>query len=1115
MKDYNMHKSIISYLLLFIVGLSTPVFSQLDPNKLTHYSEMDGNIIYDVISDRMGNIWMATQSGLVKFDGYEYTRFNPDANDTTTIGSILTHRLYEGSNGKIFITCLDFIEVYDPVTRSFENHPFIELTDFPPFAQTGIRDVASDGRGRIYFGATSAIGVTASHGLVYFDENEEKMKRFEYPDTLEIMNTYQITTDPIGNVWFLSYSGLFKIDPNNRLYRIIEWDQLNLNEDEFFYHIRSDNTGMIWFVTTNKKLVAYDPYTENTESWSIENVFKDKLERFSVHDLIIDTTNNLWIATEKGLIYFNRENEMFETFGENHGKSETYEAINSLHFDSFGNLWMGTRSSGLLKYNTRALLGSYVYKVNDNNSLSAGWVNKVFESDDGSIWIATAHDHPSSGFSRLDPVTGTLTSYSYSSLKLGIRWFNVFGELEQGEIIAETSDGLLVFDTRDITVRKTSLEGLEDSVSFNDLYTDSRGNMWYSTYNGLFHKKKGSNKINHYDISQFQGDSISSNEIAEVRESEKYGLWLLTNNGLYLYNYDTDQITRHAYDPRKGEVLPSQDVNSFYEGSDGIVWVGTWQGGLCRYDPRTGKIRTYTNADGLASMSIQGILADEENNDLWISTFAGISRFSIEEEQFNNFSLEDGIQGLLYADGSYLKTTGGLFIFGGSNGITIFDPDDIDENSIPPRIYITDFKIANQSMGKGTHSIINDKISQPDGIELKHDQNNISFDYVGLQYDNATKNRYSYILENYDDSWREVVNQRTAYYYNLPPGKYTFRVNASNSNGVWNETGIFMNIRINPPWWKTWWAYALYGLFVIAAIILFDRFQRRRLVEKAKNQARERELEQAKEIEKAYHKLKTTQSQLLHAEKMASLGELTAGIAHEIQNPLNFINNFSEVNSELLIEMKDELENKNLAEVKAIADDLAVNEEKIYYHGKRADSIVKGMLQHSRSSNGEKVFTDINAIADEYLRMAYHGLRAKDQSFNADFKTEFDEELVKIKVIPQDIGRVLLNLINNAFYAVARKGKEDPDGYEPRVVISTKQIDDMVEIRVIDNGGGIPENIREKIFQPFFTTKAAGQGTGLGLSLSYDIITKGHGGSLKVVTKESEGTEFIIILPQK
>jgi len=279
--------------------------------------------------------------------------------------------------------------------------------------------------------------------------------------------------------------------------------------------------------------------------------------------------------------------------------------------------------------------------------------------------------------------------------------------------------------------------------------------------------------------------------------------------------------------------------------------------------------------------------------------------------------------------------------------------------------------------------------------------------------------------------------------------------------------------------------------------------------------------EQKNELKKSLAELKAAQDQLVHSEKMASLGELTAGIAHEIQNPLNFVNNFSELSVEIAHELLEELEKPDFDRelVKDLVSDLTQNQEKINHHGKRAANIVTGMLQHARSSTGAKEPTDLNALADEYLRLSYHGLRAKDKSFNAKMSTDFDPTIGKIEVVPQDLGRVLLNLINNAFYAVHQKNtqlsesSQLSESYSPTVTVSTKKLKNAVEIRIRDNGTGIPDSLKAKIFQPFFTTKPTGQGTGLGLSLAYDIVTKGHGGTMEVETKEGEGTTFLIKLP--
>ena len=304
---------------------------------------------------------------------------------------------------------------------------------------------------------------------------------------------------------------------------------------------------------------------------------------------------------------------------------------------------------------------------------------------------------------------------------------------------------------------------------------------------------------------------------------------------------------------------------------------------------------------------------------------------------------------------------------------------------------------------------------------------------------------------------------------------------------------------------------ALIVFLAIAFLLWRNNMHRKKAYDELQKQKQETDLQKIK-AEDALKELKLTQNQLIQSEKMAALGELTAGIAHEIQNPLNFVNNFSEVNAELIREMKDELKKGNTKEVNAIADHVLENEDKISHHGKRADAIVKGMLQHSRADAGQKEPTDINALADEWLRLAYHGFRAKNKDFNVEMTTDFDPSISKQSIVQQDIGRVFLNLYNNAFYSVYEKLKIRGNSYQPKVSVSTKKTDNKILIRFHDKGVGIPEKIKDKIFQPFFTSKPAGEGTGLGLSLSYDIV-KAHGGELLLVSKPNEGAEFIVELP--
>jgi signal transduction histidine kinase len=439
-------------------------------------------------------------------------------------------------------------------------------------------------------------------------------------------------------------------------------------------------------------------------------------------------------------------------------------------------------------------------------------------------------------------------------------------------------------------------------------------------------------------------------------------------------------------------------------------------------------------------------------------------------------------------------------------------PGKIKAAPVKSQLYFTGFWLNNKLVNPGDGGPLKEPIDFTREIRLHYSQNIFAVSATMIDFSIGKDKRVFYKLENYDKDWRSTNPEELMQYLKIPPGKYLFRVRiAASIEEGWQEKSI--TIFISPPWWATWWAYCVYGLLFIGAVLLVHRFQRERVIKNERERSRNRELAQAKEIEKAYHQLKETQAQLIQQEKMASLGELTAGIAHEIQNPLNFVNNFSEVNKELVEEVKIKNAKWKIKELDELLNDIAANEEKINHHGKRADAIVKGMLQHSRTNSGQKEMTDINALADEYLRLSYHGMRAKDKGFNVALQTDFDQSIGKINVVSQDIGRVFLNLFNNAFYAVNERDKLRAPGYKPQVIVSTKNLGDKIYIVVQDNGNGIPRSIKEKIFQPFFTTKPTGQGTGLGLSLAYDIITKGHNGEMKVETQESEGSKFIVIIP--
>ncbi|MEO6355429.1 MAG: ATP-binding protein [Ferruginibacter sp.] len=1114
----------VLFLLCIAIFAATGAQAQLNSGNLTQYSEKDGlpgSQVNNVITDRWGYIWMGTVNGLARYDGYEFKRFYLNPNDSASIHGLVVWSLFEDHKGTIWVgTSPSYLNAYDPVTQKFRQYNFTGLIDHAVNVEMDIQAMCEDNNGRIYFGVNTFYGDEVSSALLYKDEKNDQIKKYVVPDSLKISNVLRIANDKIGNIFLLTYSGIFKIDTRGKLISIHDFDKVIQNRD-YPTDIAIDTKEHLWLITHNSMLYDLNMQTGNYRSWPPDTAEISREFNSLQNRIKIDKADNIWMTRNNGVRFFNTKTEQFSQF--NNGAKKELEHLSAVDFsdDDFGNLWIGTYTSGLIKYEDRPQLKSYSFNKDNKKSLTQGWANFIFESSDGKIWITTGGQNNIAGLNILDIHTGINEPIPYSGFTKRSNGVSAIWENVPGEMYLAMNSVLYAFSTTTHQLKQVKLPGIPDSLYITWHFKDSRNNEWLCSFRGLYLKAKDSAVFKRYDLSKVKGGDAGSNNVTMIYESKKNGLWILTDRGLFLYHYDAGTIERLGYDKAAGDIFVTQDVNSFYEDAQNNGWVGTWQGGLSRYNIATKKIKTFTINDGLPSMSIQSILADEKNNTLWLSTFEGLCRFNLNTGQCTNFTIADGLQSQLFADNSALKTSTGFFAFGGSNGVTIFNPGEISKNSMAPKIFFTDFKLFNKSILPADQSVLKKPINETELVTLAHDQNNISLNFIALHYSNSAKNRYAYKMENYDNEWRDVGNLHEAFYPNLPPGKYTFRVKAASDKGVWNEEGATLHLVVLPPWWKTTWAYVLYGILFIVLAFAIDRYVRQRLIQKERERNSARELEQAKEIQKAYYKLeeshetlKATQAQLVQSEKMASLGELTAGIAHEIQNPLNFVNNFSEVNTELLQEMKQELDKGNVTEAKTLANDVIENEQKINHHGKRADAIVKGMLQHSRSNTGIKEPTDLNALADEYLRLSYHGLRAKDKSFNATIKTDFDASIGNINIVPQDIARVILNMLTNAFYAVNEKKEMGLAGYEPTVSISTKNTGDHVEIKVMDNGNGIPQKVLDKIFQPFFTTKPTGQGTGLGLSLSYDII-KAHGGEIKVETKEREGTRFVINLPVK
>jgi signal transduction histidine kinase/ligand-binding sensor domain-containing protein len=1105
--------------LAFALLSALPGMAQLSRYKVTRFTEADGlpaSRVHRILADRFGYIWVGTLNGLARYDGYAFKRFYSNPNDSSSINGLIIWDIFEDRDGLIWVSAgVERLNIYDHASGGFRQLRYGHLVRRPANVEVGITKIIQDKTGRMYFAVTTNYGETIDDGLLYKEPGSDSLRRFPMPDGLRAQNVYRLATDPLGNTWFLSNQGLYRIDPDRRVTRVRDLDQVPRQPNEFAADMLFDDSGRLWILTNLGNLLEYTP---DNGRYAIHKSLAPYPTTLMLPSMRLKG-NTMLLATGGGFMSFDRATQKFDLYPPAAFPGNDQPLFDAIAEDPFGGIWLGSTAWGMFRLNEAPRFTSYTPNSPSPWTTAPGWAARIREDRDGQVWFVSNRDGAQATLNKLFLRSGEVQQIPMAGLMPGLNHISAFDVLPDGNLLLSTNLGLFHFDPDKKKISVHELPGFASQYLVNYFLLDSRENHWVASTGGLFRKARGAKTYSKVNYAHLPGFNASSDEVSFLLESRKHGLWMLTNNGLFLYQYDTDSVERHAYDPGKGQMLLTQDINSLGVDSSGIVWIGTWQGGLSRYIPETGEVKNYTQNDGLPSMSIQGIQVDSESGTLWLSTFDGLSRFDPRSGQFNNYAIDDGIQGLLFADGASVRTSSGHFVFGGSNGITIFHPGEILRDQSPPKVYLTSIRLFNTVLRPEAGGILTKPVYETDSITLAHNQNTIGLDFIALHYANPAKNRYAYMLENHDPDWREVSGQPEAFYAKLPPGKYVFRVRAANSNGIWNEEGIRLAITVLPPWWQTPWAYALYGLGVIGLGFLINLFFHRRLLAKEREKQRARELEHAREIEKAYHQLeeshetlKATQAQLIQSEKMASLGELTAGIAHEIQNPLNFVNNFAELNQELLREMKEELAAGRNADAAAIADDVMANEAKIAEHGKRADAIVKNMLLHSRAAAGEKELTDLNALADEYLHLSYHGLRAKDKSFNASLETNFDPTLPMVPMVAQDIGRLLLNLFNNAFYAVREKQKTAGPGYQPTVSVKTTKLENVVEIMVSDNGTGIPEAVRDKIFQPFFTTKPTGQGTGLGLSLGYDIV-KAHGGEIHIDTKEGEFTRFRVVLP--
>ena len=1093
--------------------LPTPVLTKTIPPKpksglamaLYNFDALQGytgKVSACFFKDHYGFTWIGCDNGLYCYDGENIRKYTIATGSTDVIVGIT-----EDKFNRIWAISFNGLAVIDLAKGTVSK-----TAQFSSLANN-LSPVMVDHNNNI------VVSNISDSGFVIINPATLTYKHITKENGLSSNLVYEVIEDGHNNYWVSSPAGIDIIYPEGKIKHLQKASGLIIQP---YGPLLNDTQGNIW--TAQKGVLE----RINIQDSSITHYGPFMREGF-VFRLLQDKQGRILAATTAGLLIVDAVKQTARMISSKQGLNS--DIAISLMQDGRDRLWIGT-TTGI---HLLAAGGDMVYPLPRRN------VSATFQAPDGKIWLGWFG-------AGIDIIDRQKNQVFKITRKDGIGSDSIQSIQKQGNNIWITNNqGLDIIDIhKQIITHIGKNEGLANRVVYNALKS-STGDIWFAgPTGGLDVIDSGMTTIKHLGVKE----GLSDSNILDIKTDAGGLIWIATGNGGVNIIDPVKQTIRYIINVN---ALKGQSNKILYRDPHNNMWIATRQG-ICIADNTSRTITTITKAQGLNSNHITSFNAYE--NSVLAGTDAKVNIItppapgadSVAKWQISNLDNSDILKKENNSWATDFITLNGEFWWC-DNGVTIINkvkPANDNASTFitgliimsQPRMFATETLTGKDTLWdadsfyvKGdllpveaaarqqglSWASVSGPYNMPQNLRIPYHQNYLQFQFTQTSPGRQDTVFYTYLLAGIDKQWSAVTTKNISEnYLNLPPGTYTFKVKSKAISGYWvSSPGL--TFTITPPWWKTWWFYTLSGLLCIIIIRGYIVFRSRKL--KKENKLLEDKINlRTTQLQQSLDNLKATQSQLIQSEKMASLGELTAGIAHEIQNPLNFINNFSEVNNELIDELKQEWLKANEQRDKTLEDellaDIIANNEKIAFHGKRADGIVKGMLQHSRKSSGTKEPTDINALCDEYLRLSYHGLRAKDKSFNAEFKTVLDESIGKINMVPQDIGRVLLNLLNNAFYAVNDKKKTAGPDYKPMVIIQTKKTgEEDIEIKVIDNGKGIPQNVINKIFQPFFTTKPTGEGTGLGLSLTYDIITKQHNGTINVESKEGEGTTFIINLP--
>ena len=1108
---------------------------------------LPSNGVQSVVQDALGFVWVGTDAGLARTDGVAVTTYRR-SDDPTSLGGSVVQALAAGDGGVVWAGTSAGLDRYDPATDRFGRVAGLPSAD--------VLAAEPDGAGGVWAGTAAGLAHVTAEGAV--DRVERPGRGAAGPPGDEVSALWLA---PDGDLWVGTRDGLARRRGGRyQTFRPTGGDQRGLHVSA----LAPSGRGALLVGTLGGGLLSFDP---GSGRFTPVDVGAD-INAQAVTDVYEDPEGAVWVSTlGAGLRRLTPGADGVRVYEPVPGDpgSLSSDDVSALMEDRQGVLWVGT-FSGLDRFDrARGTAVRLRHDPADPASLSSNDVRAVLRTDDG-LWVATDRSLDRSlderTFDRLaigGPDGRAVAPSALYQDRQGTVWVGTDGGglyRAQGTEVSRAQG----------TARTAG--GLGAGASVTAMLETRDGRFWVGT-------RAGGLRLVDRETGQARGfraggaSGLASDRVGALAEDASGALWVGTGAGLCRLDRASGAgaFTCLRPDPADPTALADGAVLALHARRDGALWVGT-EGGFHRLD--TGDVAAgftrYLAADtDLPGDAVTAIVEDEAGF-LWLSTSGGLSRFEPVTEAFYR---RLGTQGAdLALSGAATRAPDGQLFFGSTRGLLAFYPQTLRTvNANPPEVVVTGVQVAGQPVEPRPGGVLEAAAPVADGIRLGPDQAYLTIQYAGLHFSDPAANTYRYRLAGLYDDWREVGTTREATFSSLPAGDYTFEVQAANADGVgFGDRTASIAVHVAPPWWRTWWALVAFAGLALFGLVQADRWQRARLLRqereraerreaelraetaeveqrkataeaaalKAENDRKAAEIERTRDVQAANDKLaqanlqleaslrdlRETQAQLVQSEKLASLGQLTAGIAHEIKNPLNFVNNFADLSVELAQELRYEMTEAGdrpsaqvLDELGPLLDDLQDNARRIREHGQRADRIVRSMLLHSRGGASHRGRVVVNTFVDEYLNLAFHGARASDADFQVEVVRDFDVGAGEAEIVPQEFGRVLINLLTNAFHAVGERSRTAEGPYTPTVTARTRRAGDQVAVEIADNGTGISDAVKAKIFEPFFTTKASGEGTGLGLSLAHDIVTQVHGGRMELESTEGEGTVFRVVVP--